>query len=53
MFLISTDFHCDGTGDPSPYLRRIADAGFSHVNWCHEYWTDYLYTQSDIDQVRG
>lgn len=39
------------TGDPLPYLRRIADAGFSHVHWCHHWCTDFLYSRCEIDQI--
>ena len=50
---IATDFGGSGIGDPSPQLRQVADAGFSHVHWCQEYYTDYFYTQEDIAQIRG
>lgn len=48
---ITTDY-AKGTGDPSPYLRRIADAGFSHVHWCHQWNTDFLYSRYEQDQVK-
>lgn len=48
---VSTDYARD-TGDPSPCLRRIADAGFTHVHWCHEWNTDFLYSAQEIEQVR-
>lgn len=47
---IATDYACDH-GDPSPYLRRIADAGFTHVHWCHQWCVDDLYTDEDIAQI--
>ena len=47
---IATDYAA-GTGDPLPYLRRIAEAGFSHVHWCHEWCTDYLYTDDEITRI--
>lgn len=47
---VTTDYAKD-TGDPSPYLRRIADAGFSHVHWCHHWNTDFLYSGAEIEQV--
>jgi sugar phosphate isomerase/epimerase len=50
MLSITSDY-VRSTGDPEPYLRRIADAGFSHVHWCHHWNTDYLYTQPEIDQI--
>ena len=47
---MTTDFAAD-RGDPSPHLRRIADAGFTHVHWCHQWNTDFLYDASEIQQI--
>lgn len=47
---ISTDYVTD-TGDPSPYLRRIADAGFTHIHWCHHWNTDFLYSEWETAQI--
>jgi len=38
-------------GDPSPDLRRIADAGFSHVHWGHQWNTDFLYAKCEVKQI--
>jgi sugar phosphate isomerase/epimerase len=38
-------------GDPSPSLKMIADAGFSHIHWCHQWCTDFLYSGHEIDQI--
>lgn len=51
MLSIATDY-AQGTGDPSPFLRRIADAGFSHIHWCHQWNTDFLYSDSEIAQIK-
>lgn len=51
MLSITTDYAKD-TGDPSPYLRRIADAGFSRIHWCHQWNTDFLYSRWEIEQIR-
>ena len=48
---ITSDYMKD-RGDPSPYLRRIADAGFAHVHWCHQWNTDFLYSHSEIEQIQ-
>lgn len=48
---ITTDYAKD-TGDPSPYLRSIADTGFSHVHWCHQWNTDFLYSSREIKEIR-
>ncbi len=50
MLSITTDYVKD-TGNPEPYLRRIAEAGFSHLHWCHHWNTDFLYGEAEIDQI--
>lgn len=51
MLAVNTDYAQD-TGDPEPYLRRIAEAGFTHVHWCHHWCTDFLYTDPEIRQIQ-
>jgi sugar phosphate isomerase/epimerase len=51
MLSITTDYAKD-VGDPSPYLRHIAEAGFSHIHWCHQWNTDFLYAASEIEQIQ-
>ena len=51
MLSVTTDYARD-TGDPSPYLKRIADAGFSHIHRCHHWNTDFLYSRWEIEQIR-
>jgi sugar phosphate isomerase/epimerase len=48
---ITSDYVRD-EGDPEPYLRRIADAGFTHIHWCHHWRSDFLYADSEIEQLR-
>ncbi|OGV70221.1 MAG: hypothetical protein A3K19_16585 [Lentisphaerae bacterium RIFOXYB12_FULL_65_16] len=48
---ITTDYAAD-KGCPEPYLHRIADAGFSHVHWCHQWNTDFLYSRWEVSQIR-
>lgn len=48
---LTTDYAKD-TGDPSPYLRRIAEAGFTRVHWCHHWNTDFLYSRWEIEAVQ-
>jgi sugar phosphate isomerase/epimerase len=50
MLSVTTDYAQD-RGCPEPYLRRIAEAGFSHVHWCHQWNTDFLYSRPEIDQI--
>ncbi len=51
MLSITTDYAKVDKGDPSPYLRRIADAGFTHIHWCHHWNTDFAYTRPEIEQI--
>jgi sugar phosphate isomerase/epimerase len=50
MLSVTTDY-VTSKGDPSPYLRRIADAGFTHLHWCHQWNTDFLYSKWEVDQI--
>lgn len=34
-------------------LRRISEAGFTHVHWCHEWDGDYLYAPSEMLQIKS
>jgi sugar phosphate isomerase/epimerase len=49
---ISTDYRI-GTGGAELYLRRIADAGFTHIHWCQEWCTDYLYSPDEICEIKA
>lgn len=37
--------------DPEPYLRALAEASFTHVHWCHQWRSDFLYADSEIAQI--
>lgn len=50
IFSITSDYF-QSTGDPEPYLRRIAEAGFTHVHWCHHWFSDFLYTSHEVAQI--
>lgn len=50
MLSITTDY-LTSTGCPEPYLKRIADAGFTHLHWCHQWNTDFIYQDCEIDQI--
>ena len=52
MLAIATDYHSDGEDSPYPYLKRIAEAGLSHVNWCHKYNGDYYYSKEKIEETK-
>jgi sugar phosphate isomerase/epimerase len=49
---LSTDYYAC-TASPQPYLREIAEAGFSHIHWCHQWSTDFLYSDSEIGAIGG
>ena len=50
MLSVTTDY-ATGTGPPEPYLRRIAQAGFTHIHWCHQWNTDFIYTQPEVGHI--
>ncbi|MCK5043614.1 sugar phosphate isomerase/epimerase [Candidatus Pacearchaeota archaeon] len=47
---ITTDYFKD-SGNPEPYLKKISEAGFTHVHWCFEWDTDYIYPKSEINKI--
>jgi sugar phosphate isomerase/epimerase len=52
MLAITTDYF-QSEGDPQPYLKRIAEAGFTHIHWCHHWATDFIYSIHEIKQIAG
>ena len=46
---INTDF-VQGTGSPEFYLKLLSEAGFTHLHWCHQWNTDFLYSKHEIAQ---
>lgn len=49
--LAMTSDYASGKGDPEPYLRAIAEAGFCSVHWCHQWNTDFLYGDAEIEHI--
>lgn len=47
---ITTDYFKD-TGNPELYLKKISEAGFTHIHWCHEWNTDHIYSESEINKI--
>jgi sugar phosphate isomerase/epimerase len=47
---INTDYS-DDNENPEVYLKEISEAGFTHVHWCHEWNTDYIYSESEINEI--
>ena len=52
MNLSMTSDFVTSTGCPEPCLRRIAAAGFTHVHWCHQWNTDFMYLPAEISAIR-
>lgn len=38
-------------GDPLPRLPLIAEAGFSHINWCHHWFDDHFYSAASVRRI--
>jgi len=47
---MTTDYAA-AEGCPEPYLRRIHEAGFRSIHWCHQWCTDFLYDDAEIDRI--
>jgi sugar phosphate isomerase/epimerase len=47
---MATDYAGD-TGNAEHVLRRIAKAGFHHIQWIHHWRHDFIYTQPEIDHI--
>jgi sugar phosphate isomerase/epimerase len=52
MDLSMTTDYVSYLGNPEPYLGRIAETGFTHIHWCHEWNTTRLYSREDIRQIK-
>lgn len=50
MLAVTSDY-AKSTGCPEPYLRQIAEAGFSHVHWCHHWNGDFVYSVHEVEQI--
>ena len=52
---MTTDFEgvSTSTEEIRETLRKISDAGFSHIHWCHEWDGDYTYSMEEMYQIRG
>ena len=44
---INTDY-LSGIRTPEYYLSLAADAGFTHIHWCHQWCTDFIYSDAEI-----
>jgi sugar phosphate isomerase/epimerase len=51
MDLSMTTDYVTYLGNPEPYLRRIAEAGFTHIHWCHEWNTAHFYSDEEVKLI--
>lgn len=47
---LNTDF-LTSRGSAEPYLKLISEAGFTHLHWCHQWNTDFLYSAYEIAEI--
>ncbi len=47
---VATNFNGSG-GDPEEALRRIAEADFTHLHWCHQWNADHLDSDWEIARI--
>jgi sugar phosphate isomerase/epimerase len=54
MLAMTSDFHGESRNsvDIKNTLTRIAQTGFSHVHWCHEWTGSYLYSIHEMLQIK-
>jgi sugar phosphate isomerase/epimerase len=50
MLAINTDYKASDD-NPEPYLQQIAEAGFTHIHWCHHWYSDHLYSEAEINGI--
>lgn len=52
---MTTDFagESKSTDEIFETLKKIADAGFSYIHWCHEWDSDYTYSKEEMDQIHN
>ncbi len=53
MIYSMTSDYFRGVGDPGLYLKRIAQSGFTHIHWCHQWNTDFIYTDVEIGYIES
>ncbi|MFZ4847721.1 MAG: sugar phosphate isomerase/epimerase family protein [Caldilinea sp.] len=50
MFSLTSDYLTD-QGDAEQALRLLSEVGFTHVHWCHEWYSDFVYSDNEIGQI--
>ncbi|WP_199616345.1 sugar phosphate isomerase/epimerase family protein [Paenibacillus alkalitolerans] len=49
---LNTSYISD-TGNADSVLKRIKEAGFSGIQWIHDWNSDYMYSESEMEQIAG
>ena len=44
--------YCGSNGDFTSRIYEIAEAGFTHCSWGHQWCTDFIYCPSEIAEIR-
>jgi sugar phosphate isomerase/epimerase len=52
LMIAQTTIYRQSTGDPEPSIRAIAEAGFTHLHWSHQWYTDFLYSAAELAQIQ-
>ncbi len=52
---VNTDLFGEGGSleQTKALLGKIAEAGFTHIHWCHEWDGEYIYSRSEMEQLAG
>jgi sugar phosphate isomerase/epimerase len=55
MFALATDYRGESRNVETirQTLSHIAEGGFSHIHWCHEWKGGYLYSVHEMRQLKG
>ena len=53
MKIASNTDIAESTGNPELALRPLAEAGFTHLHWCHHWNDDFIYTKPELDHIEG
>ncbi len=49
---INTDI-LSSQGNPFPTLKKIAKKGFKYIQWIHHWNTDFIYNNSEINEIKS
>lgn len=54
MLAMSTDYKdsVPSINRIEEYLSKISSSGISHIHWCHDWEGDYIYSDSEMEQIK-